>query len=455
VGDTSTALRSLIYLAVTQRESGCFSQNYWIDGRPYWTGIQLDEVAFPIILAWRLRKANGLANYNPLPMVKGALSFILTEGPLSLQDRWEEASGYSPSTLAAVIAALVCGAEFLYQADDDETAAFVLDYADFLNANLVRWTVTTTGTLHPEISRHFIRVNPAPLDADGYSDECADCGTIRIANQRPGAQYEFPAKDIIDAGFLELVRYGVCKPDTPLFQDSLKVVDRLLKVDLPQGPCWRRYNHDGYGQREDGTGFEGWGAGRAWPLLTGERAHYELAAGRDAVPLLKTFEKFAKGLGLFPEQVWDAADSPDPRYYFGAPTSAAIPLAWAHAEYIKLVRSIGLGHAVDRIAPVYERYAARTAPEPKIDVWSKNRHPRTVRIGTALRFIYSEDFLVRWTTDDWQNTNDTQAARNALNLHYADIPVPQQNGAVRFTLCWMGRQEWDAREYTVSVESEH
>ena len=144
----------------------------------------------------------------------------------------------------------------------------------------------------------------------------------------------------MDAGFLELVRFGVRKPGDPLIEDSLKVVDAVLKVDTPNGPCWKRYNHDGYGQRDDGSSFHGWGVGRPWPLLTGERATYELAAGRDVEPYLMRIENFTTGIGLIPEQIWDAPDIPEALMFFGRPTGAAIPLMWAHAEYVKLLRSV-------------------------------------------------------------------------------------------------------------------
>ncbi len=100
-----------------------------------------------------------------------------------------------------------------------------------------------------------------------------------ISNRAPGEKNVFEAREIIDAGFLELVRYGIRRPDDPLIVDSLKVVDHVLKIETPNGACWRRYNHDGYGQRKDGGPYMGWGQGRAWPLLGGERGHYELAAG--------------------------------------------------------------------------------------------------------------------------------------------------------------------------------
>src|SRR6266849_312046 len=275
-GDTTTPLRVLVYLAVSQRADGGFYQNFWIDGRPYWTSVQLDEVSFPVVLAWRLKQANALGGFKPDAMVAAACGFLIREGPATTQERWEEAAGYSPSTLAINIAALICAADLMDGAGDTETARFVREYADFLEAHVDAWTVTTQGSLVPGIARHYIRINP---NAGGAED--ANTATLVLANQSPGGPYEYPAKDVVDAGFLELVRYGVRDAHDPIVQDSVRVVDAVLKVDTPAGPCWRRYNHDGYGQRGDGTSFKGWGTGRPWPLLTGERGHYELAAGRD------------------------------------------------------------------------------------------------------------------------------------------------------------------------------
>src|SRR5215813_1561092 len=170
---------------------------------------------------------------------------------------------------------------------------------------------------------------------------------------------------IVDPGFLELVRYGIRNPHDPIIEDSLRVVDAVLKVETPLGPCWHRYNHDGFGQRDDGSSYSGWGIGRAWPLLTGERGHYELAAGRDAGPYLKALENFAVGIGLIPEQIWDVADLPSRHFRFGRETGSAVPLLWAHAEYIKLCRSASDGKNFDLVEPAYDRYVLgdrRTSP---------------------------------------------------------------------------------------------
>jgi glucoamylase len=127
------------------------------------------------------------------------------------------------------------------------------------------------------------------------------------------------------------------------------VVDAALKSVFPAGPCWKRYTHDGYGQRDDGGPYIGWGVGRPWPLLTGERGHYELAAGRDVRPFLRAMENFATPTRLLPEQIWDRPDVPSELMFYGKPTGAAMPLMWAHAEYLKLLRSTADGVVFDLI----------------------------------------------------------------------------------------------------------
>lgn len=267
-GRVETARRALVYLACTQKPDGGFAQNFWVDGRPYWSGVQLDEVAFPIILAWRLWKANGLGDMQIFPFVERAAGFLLRNAPITHQERWEENPGYSPSTLAAVISGLICAAEIARAHDSHELAESYEEFADWIEHHLEDWTVTNNGVLVPEIPRHYMRIRP-PETGEAYA--CESCGkeTIRLNNRPPGTRYEFEAREIIDAGFLELVRYGVRRADDPLMVDSLKVVDAVLKRGLPQGPGWLRYNWDGYGQRPDGGPFLGWGQGRVWPLLTG------------------------------------------------------------------------------------------------------------------------------------------------------------------------------------------
>ncbi len=420
-GDVYTPLRALVYLACSQQPDGGFPQNFWIDGTPYWKGIQLDEVAFPILLAWRLWKADGLDRFDPYPMVRAAAKYIVHYGPITQQERWEECSGYSPSTLAVAIAALICAAEFANSRGEKQIAAFLEEYADFMESHLERWCATSQGTLVPDIPRHYIRI--LPVDVNDHSPlEDPNNGTIILANRAPGAPYSFKAKEIVDAGFLELVRYGIRQPGTPLMEDSLRVIDALLKVDTAFGTAWRRYNNDGYGPAADGKPYQGYGIGRAWPLLAGERAHYELAAGRDVTPFITAIEKFATQGGMLPEQVWDEDDIPSAYMFRGRSAGSATPLMWAHAEYIKLLRSVSNGQVFDLIPIVAQRYLP-VLGRKDLEVWKLTRRVRTMRAGDILRIMWKGSFRVRWSFGNVDQQHEASSTDSGLDIGYVDIPT--------------------------------
>ena len=450
-GYARTPERALIYLAATQLPSGGFYQNFWIDGEPFWRGVQLDEAAFPVILAWRLREHGAVRDFDPYPMVLNAARYLVERSPVTPQERWEECAGYSPSTLAACIAGLVCAAQFVRQRADPATATFLEEYADFLESHVEDWTVTTQGSLVPGITRHYVRILPAD-PSDPCPPEDPNTGIVTMANTEPGKPCQFPAKDVVDAGFLELVRYGIRRAGTPLMEDSLRVVDAVLRVETPAGPCWRRYNNDGYGQRSDGGAFTEWGQGRAWPLLTGERGHYELAAGRDAQPYVKAMEGFASRGGMLPEQIWDAGDIPGKELFFGRPTGSAMPLMWAHAEYVKLLRSVRDGIVFDRVAAVADRYLSSRGRKD-LEIWKFSRRARSVSAGATIRIQDSAPFRLRWSLDDWHSSKDSPALTTALGIHYTDIVVPEsQQAAVRFTFFWSEAERWEGRDFQVGVE---
>ncbi len=450
-GNQVAPLRALIYLAAGQLPDGRFPQNFWVDGTPYWGGIQLDEVAFPVLLAWRLRQENALQDFDPYVLVRRAAGYLVRNGPVTKQERWEDASGYSPSTTAACIAALICAACFCRERGDAPTAQFLEEYADFLESHIEAWMATTDGTLVPGIKRHLIRILPSDVD-DPYPTGDPNTAIANIPNRPPGEVLKLPAKEIVDAGFLELVRYGIRPPDDPLIVDSIRVVDAVLKVETPYGPCWRRYSHDGYGQRDDGGPFVGWGKGRAWPLLTGERAHYEFAAGHDAKPLVHAMEQFATGTGLLTEQVWDEADRPELHMFLGKPTTAAMPLMWAHAEYIKLLRSIHDGRVFDFIPEVAEHFRNGKRRE-HLEVWKTNRRVRSVKAGWTLRIQAPAPFRLHWSQDEWQTTNDTESVPTGVEAYFLDLPVSKnQRAPIRFTFLWDQDSRWDGNDYEVAIE---
>lgn len=451
-GSIETPLRSLIYLATSQMTDGSFAQNFWVNGTPFWTGIQLDEVAFPILLAYRLWHLDGLRGFDPYPMVRCAAQFLIMQGPASRQERWEEASGYSPSTLAVHIAALACAAGFAADRGETEAAQSFLDYADWLEHNLEAWTVTHEGTLLDGVPRYYVRLNPTSPDGPIPAED-AGRGTVSLSNQLPGAPSSFPAREIVDAGFLELVRYGIRSADDPIVRDSLRVVDAHLKVETPSGTCWRRYNHDGYGQRPDGGPFLTAGQGRAWPLLTGERGHYELAAGQDISPYIHWLEGLATPTHLLPEQVWDEDDRPDQHLKCGRPTGAAVPLLWAHAEYIKLLRSKRDGAVFDLIPEVADRYIHHRPDYHKFQFWSIRHPAQFVERGHTLRIRSLVDFRVRYSLDNWATAIDKDSTQTQVGIPICDIPIPpdQPQESLRLTFFWHEAQHWEERDFEVAV----
>jgi glucoamylase len=450
VGRNETALRALVYLICAQRPDGGFAQNFWVNGNPYWSGMQLDEVAFPIILAWRLWKQNALDIVNILPFVERAAGCLMKFAPVTQQERWEENSGYSPSTLAAVITGLICANELVCANGAPELADFYAVFADWIESNLEKWTVTDDGVLLPDVRRHYMRIRP-PAPSDRYYNPSAGEGRLQLSNRGPGEKSNFDAREVIDAGFLELVRYGIRSPHDPLIVDSLKVVDAMLHVSTPLGPCWRRYNHDGYGQKHDGGPYEGWGQGRAWPLLTGERAHYELAAGRDIQHLVRAMELFSSEGGMLPEQIWDAPDLPERGMFLGRPSGGAMPLAWAHAEYIKLLRSREDGEVFDRVGPVWSRYGGVRRDLP-IEICKRGHLLTQIRAGKTMRIVECSPFRVVWSQDDWKTQQTTESKYMGECVCYADIPIGQQAPTdLVFTLYWPAEDRWEGRNYEVPI----
>jgi len=445
-GQIGTPQRALLWLAVIQRPDGSFPQNSWINGTMYWPGLQLDEVAAPILLAWRLRRAEvSFGACEACPVINRASAYLILHGPVTTQERWEENAGYSPSTLATVIAGLVCAADF---ADQKEDKDFLLIYADWLASHLEDWTVTTRGDLVEGNPTHYIRINPTdPHTPDPHADP--NSTMIELAN---GGGFH-PARQIVGGDFLQLVRLGLRAPDDPIILSSIAVIDRVLRRELPQGPCWRRYNFDGYGQKADGGPFDGTGVGRSWPILTGERGHYELAAGRDPMPYILAIEKFANTGRMISEQLWDDDDLPNGKMKRGQATGAAMPLCWSHAEYISLVRSRHDGVCFDRVEPVWQRYVAKPVAS-RHEIWLFKHQLQRMAHGKTLRVILAAEATIIWTADGWATKNSTDVENHdTFNLWFADIPTGTlpAGAMVQFTFFWKTDQRWEGRNWQVSL----
>jgi glucoamylase len=447
-GQSATPLRALIWLACIQKADGDFPQNSWIDGRAYWSGVQLDEIASPILLAWRLKREDRLPHFDPWHMIAKATRFLLLQGAVTGQERWEEQSGYSPSTLAVVIAALVCAAEFARWRGEDKTAEFILTYADWLAAHVEDWTATSRGELVPGKPRHYVRITPAnPNAVDPHPD--VDTLEIQLAN---GAGCH-PSRNVVGGDFLHLVRLGIRDAHDPLVLDSLEVIDRVLRRELPQGPCWRRYNHDAYGQKDDGSAFDGTGVGRSWPILTGERGHYELAAGRDPLTYITALERMANAGGMLAEQLWDDDNLPNGKFRRGDPIGSAMPLCWSHAEYLSLVRSRRDGVVFDRVEPAYLRYVAQPVAS-RHEIWSFRHQTRYIPRERTLRLLTGAPAVVRWSSDEWENAHDTKTESSALpELFFADLPTADLpvGTVVEFTFRWSEVEKWEGRNFRVAV----
>ena len=339
-GDTATASKSLDWLLTTmQQPDGHFLQNAFADGTPYWTGIQMDETALPIVLAWKLGRTDA-ATY--IKHIKPAADYIVKNGPVTGQERWEENSGYSPGTIAAEIAGLVCAADIARVNADTTSEANYLATADYWQNKVESWTFTTSGSIGD--GKYFERIDDNGNPNDGH--------LLHIRNG--GGVYD--ERSIVDSSFLELVRLGVKPWNSPYILSSLKAIDSTIKQTIPgKGEGFFRYNHDGYGETATGADYTGAGIGRLWPIFTGERGHLAIASGEKADDYLATMRAFANSSYMIPEQVWD--NNAPPGNSPGTPTKSMTPLSWSMAEYITLLASNYSGQVMDLPAIVKERYA--------------------------------------------------------------------------------------------------
>lgn len=416
LGAEVEAREILRYLIATQREDGSWYQNQWLGGKPYWTGVQLDQVAFPVLLAGTLADRDALDGIEVADMTQRALGFIAGHGPVSPQDRWEENSGVNTFTLSVCIAALVSGARFL----PTSAESFVLELADYWNARLDEWTAVYDTELARQhgVRGYYLRIMPQ----SAFSDDNALSRIMAVKNRKsdPGLN----ATEQIGVDFLQLVRYGLREADAPLVRDTVKLVDALLRKEMPPGACWYRYTGDGYGEHRDGSAYDGTGFGRLWPLLTGERGHYELVAGADALPHLRTMVAMAGSAGMLPEQVWDSDAIAARRLYPGKPTGSAMPLAWSHAEYIKLACSILDGYPVDRPEPLWARYHGLT-PETYLWYWSPQTPIRTLPSSQRLGFCLPRQARILWRAGKGKVKCEYQEIATddpGLGVHVARLP---------------------------------
>ncbi|WP_028061992.1 glycoside hydrolase family 15 protein [Solirubrobacter soli] len=342
-GDKDSADEALDFLFDEQQlDDGAFPQNSQVDGTPKFKAEQLDQVGLPIVLAWQL----GRTGARDWRHIRKAADYIVENGPETEQDRWENQDGYSPSTIAAEIAGLVCAAAVARLNGDDARLTTYLKKADSWANNVQKWTATTNGPYSD--APYYLRLTKDKDPNTGTTYAIGDSGPSDLDQRR-----------VVDPSFLELVRLGIKSPTDPVIVNTVKVVDDRLLA----GGFWHRYDFDGYGERRDGKSWRIFDddtrrtLGRAWPIFAGERGEYELLAGRRANTLLQDIAQTANGGGMLPEQVWDGRE-PTGKDGFkqGEGTQSATPLAWTHAQLVRLAWSAEAGAPVERPKVVVDRY---------------------------------------------------------------------------------------------------
>lgn len=440
-------------LKKTQQTDGHWPQNMWVDGTPFWNGVQMDETALPILLVNIAHRERVLTKDDIIefwPMVRAATSYLLRNGPVTQQDRWEEDPGYTPFTLAAEIAALLASADFAELVGEPEAAKFIRETADIWYDNIDNWLYATNTDWCKKFAVEGYYERTAPADNDDIN---RSHDLVHVKNV-PSDDAYMRATHLISPDALALVRFGLRTANDPRITNTVKVIDELLKVRTPCGDTWHRYNDDGYGEHADGTAFDGVGIGRGWPLLTGERAHYELALGHlnVAKELKLSMEGFSGPGGLLPEQVWDSEPIPLHELELGRPTGSAMPLAWAHGEYLKLIRSLSDGRIFDCPPQTIKRYLEDNTISA-IKAWRFNHKIHTLPVGKKLRIDTLAPATIHWTIDNWQTNRDSSTIDTGLGVYFVDLDTTtlSAGNSVEFTFYWHHSDNWEGQNYKIDL----
>lgn len=434
------ARRILARFIATQQADGHWSQNNYPSGDPFWTGLQLDETAFPVLLAAKLRELGSAELPGTREMVNRALTFVARTGPTSDQDRWEENPGVNPFTLAVAIAALVAGAAWL----DGAPQSDALNIADEWNERLESWCYVTGTPLAQQqgVDGYYVRLAP-PYKDGGLT------GQVTVRNR---LGINLPVSALVSLDFSYLTRLGLRQASDERIQNTIQVVDHLLKVSTPSGDLYRRYNDDGYGEHEDGSPFDGRGIGRLWPLLVGERAHLALQSGQDVLPYLHTISHCASDGGLLPEQVWDGPALPERGLFPGRPSGSAMPLVWTHAEYLKLLVAHESGRPVELLREVEAHYARpRLAKEWR---WRNETPIFELPTGHDLTLESPVPFKLHYGWDGWNEVQEVAATAGSFGLWLVHFGAAQlgQHHTIQFTRLF--QEGWEGVDHTVSLRRE-
>ena len=415
--DEAAAL--LEFLVGKQAADGSWPQNFYPNGMVYWGGLQLDEVALPVMLAARLDELGRAPTLETLAALTRAVSFLVRYGPLTPEDRWEEDAGGSPYTIGVILAALLAATRYV-GADDRE---YLLELVDDWNERLEEWCYVEGSYLDSlyGIDGHYVRVGPVP----GGS-------TVSIKNQANPA-FSAPYQGVIGMEFMYLARLGLRDPHDPRITATLVLVDAFLRRNVGAGEAYYRYDFDGYGEQPDGSAYDGLhGLGRPWPLLAGERGHLAALRGEPWTDQLEALLAMRSAAGLVPEQVWDlsplmpGSSGASQPLQTGKPTLSATPLAWGHSELVKLAVGGPAAAPTERLASVADYFAA--AHPPAVAHWRTSIPVLELPAGRDLAVEDTQPFSLHFGHDGWQAIDDRDSIPGRFGLHRVVISGTESAG---------------------------
>ena len=408
-GHVDDAVAVLGYLLAHQSPDGSWPRCAYVDGSAMPGAVQLDEVAFPVLLDGQLAELATALPAGADAAIRRAATYLAQQGPVSDRDvdRWEENPGASPFTLGLEIVAMVVAAGHLTGADRD----LALALADSWNERLEEFTYLAGSDLDREFgtSGHYVRIGLPGGDRVG------------VGNQ-PGGPLSIEAAALVGMEFLYLPRLDLRDPHDSRITDTVAVVEAMLSRRTPNGTAYYRYDVDGYGEWIDGSGWprRHFGIGRPWPLLAGERGHYDVLAGGDGGAQLQAMLGMRGRGGLLPEQVWDTNPLPWRQLRNGQPSGSAMPLAWAHGELIKLAVTAATGRPVEMLRQVSDRYAAKV-PTAATWYWRDSAPVVALPAGRSLVIADSQPFGLHSGFDagggGWQQVTNRDAQPLGLGLH--------------------------------------
>lgn len=455
LGDLDTGGELISFLTRQQRSKdnganpadyGSWGRCYFLDGSSI-PGLQLDETAFPVVLAAKLDELGSSLPPATADMVRNAATYLVKNGPVDSPDavdRWEETPGGSPFTLGLIVVALVAAAQTM--SGDDQS--YLLSLADNWNERIEEFTYVTGSVIDRAYGTagHYVRLGPAAT-------------LLRLGNQiDPGTQIK--AELMVGLEFLYLPRLGLRDPSDQRITDTITVVDKMLRHTTATGDAYVRYDLDGYGEWLDGSGWpvRGFGIGRPWPLLAGERGHYDaLVKPSAAAAWLDTMLAMRGPGGLLPEQVWDAGDLPWQHLANGHPTGSAMPLAWAHSELIKLAVTLTTGgnRPVELLNSVERRYAGKQPPQSANWHWRSTSPIVELPAGCQLWVEDTQPFTLHFGFDNWQPGTISDQNAIALPFEMYGVVLTEQQLAQHTSLQFTRRFEsgWENQNHAVLLNA--